>query len=170
MNKEFTTYGHVDSNGVLSIYNRNVFVSNIKDYYKNISVELVFRERFYQFSDKQRNYYFAVIVKQIQQAWLKSGVVKSLATVDAEMREKFLYYEELNEDTGLFEKYIHTLKKGDTSVSKKMMREYCEKCIIWCVQSLDWAIAYPSEDFTEDDMTEHQRQSKNISGDDNTTF
>lgn len=170
MSKEFTTYGHVDNDGILSIYNRSIFVDNIKSYYKNTSVELVFRKRFYKFSDPQRGYYFAVIVKEIQKAWLASGVVKSLADVDNEMRNKFLYYEELNEDTGFYEKYIHTLKKGDTRVSKKMMREYFEKCIIWCVQNLDWAIAYPSEDFTIDDMTEHQRKSKNISNVDNSTF
>lgn len=166
---DFTTYGHVDNDGVLSIYNRSVFVSNIKDYY-NTSVQLVFGERFYQFSDKQRGYYFAVIVKEIQKAWLTSGVVKSRASVDAEMRDKFLYFEELNEDTGLFEKYPHTLKKGDTQVSKKMMRDYCEKCIIWCVQNLNWAIAYPSEEFTKEDMTDTQKRSHNISEVDNSTF
>lgn len=167
MDKEFTTYGHVNEDGVLSIYNRSVFISSIKDYYKNTSVQLVFSERFYQFSDKQRSYYFGVIVKEIQKAWLKSGVIKSLSKIDSEMRDKFLFYEELNEETGLFEKHIHTLKKGDTSVSKKMMKDYCHFCIIWCVQNLDWCIPFPSEDFTENDMTENQRESRKI---DKTTF
>lgn len=170
MQKEFTTYGSVDKDGNLSIYNRSVFLKNIKDYFKSTSVELVFRERQYRFSDRMRGYYFGVLIKEIQKAWLSTGVIKSLNDIDIEMRDKFLYYEEVDEETGLYEKHLHTLKKSDTKVSKQMMREYCERCIIWTAQNLQWAIAMPSEEFTENDMTEHQRLSNNIGTNDKSTF
>lgn len=170
MPKEFTTYGHVDGEGKLSIYNKDIFTNTVKNHFKNTSVQLVFGERFYSFTDGQRSYYFAVIVKQIQKAWLASGVVKSLKEVDYDLRGRFLYFEELNEETGEYEKQLHTLKKGDTSVSKKMMREFCEKCIIWAVQNLSWAIPFPNEEFTVDDMTEHQRTVKKISVSDKGTL
>ena len=155
--REFVAYGSVDKNGKLSVYNQGQFVKNIREFYKNTSVEIVFKPRFYKFSDKARSYYFAVIVKQIQKAWLSTGVIKSLKDIDLEMRDKFLYYEEFNDETGLFEKYHHTLRKTDTEVSKSMMSKYCEMCIIWTAQNLEWAIAMPSEVFTENDMTERQR-------------
>jgi hypothetical protein len=147
MENEFTTYGHVDGKGKLSIYNQKGFIKKIHDYFKNSSIEILFKNRFYKFSDKARSYYFAVIVKEIQKGWLATGVIKSLKDIDLEMRDKFLFYEELNEETGMYEKYLHTLKKGDTAVSKKMMREYCDMCIIWSVQCLGWQIPYPSEVF-----------------------
>lgn len=170
MVKEFVTYGHVDSDGKLSIYNKSVFQKTINDNFKNTSVEIVFRERFYPFNDKMRGYYFAFVVKGIQRAYLASGVVKSLREVDYEMRGRFLYFETLNVDTGEYEMELHTLKKGDTKVSRSMMREYVEKCIIWTAQNLDWAIPYPSEEFTESDMTEHQRTVKKIGVSDKSTF
>lgn len=157
MVKEFTSFGHVDREGKLFIYNKDNFNSQIKSNFRKTSIEIVFKEKLYKFKDKQRAYYFAIIVKDIQKAWLSTGIIKSLNDIDIELRDKFLYYEELNQDTGLFEKTLHTLKKNSTVVSYEMMKDYCENCIIWCIQNLDWAIPYPSEDFGLDDMTDKQR-------------
>jgi len=168
--KEFVTYGHVDDDGIMSIYNKSVFKERLQKFFRKTSIELLIRERVYSFSDSRRSYYFAVIVREIQKAWMVSGIVKSLHDVDYEMRDKFLYYEELNHETGLFEKYLHTLKKGDTHVSKQMMKHYCELCIVWCITNLDWAIPYPSEDFNESDMTDSQRKFEGISDLGNNTF
>ncbi len=154
--KEFITYGHVDDQGKLSIYNKDAFSERLKSDFKKTTIEIIVRERFYQFTDGQRGYYFGVIVKEIQQAWKATGILKSISDIDQELRNKFLYYEVLNQDTDKYEKHLHTLKKHDTSVSAELMREYCECCIIWCIQNLDWAIAYSGEDFGEYDMTEKQ--------------
>lgn len=156
MSKELIKYGHVDDNGKLFIYQKDDFHSKIKSNFKKTSIEIILREKLYKFSDNRRSYYFGVIVKEIQKAWLSTGIIKSLKDVDIELRNKFLYHETLNEDTGLFEKTIHTLRKYDTSVSVKMMKDYCEHCIIWSIQNLDWAIPYPNEDFGPEDMTEKQ--------------
>ncbi len=156
MIKEFITYGHVDADGNISVYNKETTLKRVSDDFRKTSIEIVFRERFFRFKDSQRGYYYGVILKEIQLAWKASGVLKSISDIDYEFRNKYLYYETLNEDTGVFEKTIHTLKKHDTAVSQKMMREYCECCIIWTIQNLDWAIPYPNEDFKDEDMTEKQ--------------
>lgn len=161
MLKEFITYGHVDKPGKLSIYNRAYFDKKIRDYFSQTSIEIVFREKLYQFSDSQRGYYFGIIVKEIQKAWLSTGIIKSLSEIDYELRNKYLYYEILNAETGLFEKTVHTLKKDDTEVSDRMMREYCELCIIWASQNLDWNVPYPNEAFGDSDMTDKQNKFEN---------
>lgn len=162
MQKDFTTYGHVDRDGKLSIYNKSVFTNTIKKYFKNTSIQIIFSNRFYSFTDSMRSYYFGILVPEIQKAFLSHGIVKSKNDVDYEMRDKFLYYEVLNEEKGVYEKYNHTLKKGDTNVSRQMMRDYVEKCIIWTIQCLDWAIPYPSENFIDDDKTELQKKTENM--------
>ena len=116
MIKEFITYGHVDDAGKISIYNKGYFNKKVGDNFRKTNIEIVFRERLYEFTDSQRGYYFAVIVREIQKAWLSTGVIKSLSDVDYELRNKYLYYETLNAETGLFEKTVHTLRKNDTRV------------------------------------------------------
>lgn len=170
MEKEITIFGHVNGKGILSIYNRDEFIKSISEFFKGRNVQMTFTDKFYEFSDKHRGYYFGVLVRQIQSAWLSTGIKKSMSKIDAEMREMFLYYEELNESTGLFEKHIHTLKKGDTSVSVTMMKDFVEQCIIWTAQNLNWAVPYPSEVFTESDMTEHQQNTKGIGVNDKSTI
>lgn len=158
MVKEIIQYGHVNENGKVILYNENYLKSNIKKYFLKTSIEVIFKERFFVFSSKMRNYYFAVVVSEIRKAYLSIGEHKSKADIDYEMRDKFLYYEEVNPDTGLFEKYIHTLKDSDTKVSDKMMKEFIDMCILWAAQSLEWVIPYPSEVLGEEDMTEHQNR------------
>lgn len=170
MEREIIVYGHVNREGDLSIYNRDAFVKSIREHYKNKSIQITLTDRFYSFSDKHRSYYFGVLLRQIKMAWESYGVIKSMGDIDEEMRYKFLYFEELNVEKGEMERHIHTLKKDDTNVSKKMMREYIEKCIIWTIQNLDWAVPYPSEEFLDDDMTDHQQKTKNIGVNDKSTF
>lgn len=169
MQKEAKTFGSVTPEGKLTIYNRDLFYQTIEGKFKSTSIELVIKERFYKFNDSQRSYYFGVIIPEMQMAFRSLGVIKSRDEIDKEMRDKFLYYEEVNPDTGQYEKFLHTLKNGDTSVSKKMMREYCELCIIWSVQNLEWAIPYPNEVMSEDDYTDHQKNIKNIGAKDKST-
>ncbi|MGR3218506.1 MAG: hypothetical protein ACUZ8H_01630 [Candidatus Anammoxibacter sp.] len=156
MNKEFTIYGHVDKDGKATIYNKEIALKRLSDGFRKTSIELVFRERFFRFTDSKRGYYYGVILKEMQMAWKATGVLKSISEIDYEFRNKYLYYETLDEETGKFEKTVHTLRRNDTKVSQKMMTEYCEFCIIWAIQNLDWAIPYPNEDFTDNEMTEKQ--------------
>lgn len=170
MTKTILTYGHVGSDGRINIHNKNHFMGQVNQYFRNTSVVFEIRERVYPFSDNIRGYYFGVVVKEIQRGYLSTGVVKSLRDVDYEMRDKFLYYEEFDANNGEFRKEIHTLKKGDTKVDQKMMIDYVEMCIIWAVQNLQWSIPYPSEEFTSDDYTEHQKNVKNIGTENRSTF
>jgi hypothetical protein len=124
--------------------------------FPSTNVEITIKERFYRFSDGYREYYFAVVVKELQKAWKASGVVKSQKEVDTEMRDMFLYHEWLNPETGEFVKTIHTLRSNDTGVDQQMMKEFIEHCIIWALQNLDWAIPYPGEEFEMQDMTREQ--------------
>lgn len=170
MDKEFRTFGHVDGNGKLSIYNKKEFAEYVSDKFKNTSVELIVKERFYHYGDKLRSYYFAVVVNQIQSAFLSSGVIMAKQEVDQKMRSMFLYYETVDEESGKWEKHIHTLKKAETEVTSKMFIDFIQKCIIWTAQNLDWSVPFPSEDFGTDDMTEHQKNVKKIGVSDNSTF
>lgn len=159
--KKYTTYGHVNSKGVLSIYNRSQLNKSLKEHFNGTSIELVITEKVYEFSDKMRNYYFAVVVKEVQKAWNYTGIVKTLKTIDSELRSMFLCKEFYNEDLGKWEFENHTLRKGETEVTQKMMSDFIEKVIIWSIQNLNWAIPYPSEQLTQEDLTEHQRQALN---------
>jgi hypothetical protein len=134
MENEFTTYGHVDGKGKLSIYNQKGFIKKIHDYFKNSSIEILFKNRFYKFSDKARSYYFAVIVKEIQKGWLATGVIKSLKDIDLEMRDKFLFYEELNEDADFFTNHVVALdllnKYLDNIEYRNEMADQALGCVI----------------------------------------
>jgi hypothetical protein len=162
MHQEVISFGHVNGEGELSLYDKKSFSLAVKNKLKNKSIELIARERFYPFSDKQRAYYFAVIVTEAKHAFLSSGVLKSLKETDTFLRESFLFKETLNPETGIYEKEVYSLGNLNQEVSKKMMREFCEMCIIFCATSLDWAIAFPSEIFGPNDMME--RQSEILSG------
>ncbi len=168
--KIYTTYGHVDSKGKLAIYNRDLFNRTIKDYFKSTSIELIISQKTYEFSDVMRSYYFAVVVKEVQKAYRSTGVIKSLKDVDSELRGMFLYNETYDEVKGVWETELHTLKKGDTLVTKKMMSEFVDLVIAWAIQNLDWAIPYPSENMDEDDFTEHQKNTMNRGNNYKSTF
>ena len=162
MEKILNAFGHVDKDGRLVIYNRDLFIGAVKEHFKEMSIEFIIKERPYKLSDKLRSYYFAVVVKQIQSAYRSIGEIKSMHDIDYEMRDRFLYYEEFNEETGEFEKYLHTLRRDETKVSQKMMLAYIEDCIRWTAINLEWAIPFQSEEFTENDMTEHQQNIQSI--------
>jgi hypothetical protein len=160
MIQEVISFGHVNGEGDLALYDKKSFLTAIKSKLKNSSIELIARERFYPFSDAQRAYYFAVIVTETKKAFLSSGVLKSLKETDTFLREQFLFKETLNPETGNYEKEVYSLGNLNQEVSKKMMREFCETCIIFCITSLDWAIPFPNEIFGPNEMTEKQ---KNVS-------
>lgn len=160
MKKEFQVNGHVNSEGKLSIYDTDAFKERIQKQFISMNVEIIVREGHNQFTDGMRGYYYKIIVPEIQKAFEASGVIKSRKVIDYDMRELFLYTEFWNQDKGEYEKEYHTLRKDETQVTGRMMKEYCEKCIIWCINKLDWAIPYPNEVFTFQDMTDKQRTSE----------
>ena len=170
MVNKFKYFGHVNSQGKISIYDKASFERKVQDFLKGKNVEFIIQERQYEFSNSMRSYYFGVIIPEIQKAFQMSGVLKSRSECDDSMRFLFLYYEVINEETGKYEKQIHTLRKDDTSVSSKMMKEFCEMCIIWCATNLDWAIPFPNEIFTFQDMTMNQRKSESARNLESSTF
>lgn len=158
MAREFTAFGHVNSEGILSVYEQKGFKDAIKNQFSSSSVEVVIRDRNYKFSDAQRAYYYAVVVTEIKQAYMVAGYLKSLKDIDSELKGMFLFYEDLDSETGEFEKVLHSLGNLNTQVSRSMMMDYCERCVIWCVTNLNWAIPFPSEIFGPNDMTNRQKQ------------
>ncbi len=160
--KTFTTFGHVDDQGKLQIYNQDDLRAKLQGPLLRTSVELRIRERQWPFSEAMRKYYFAVIVKEIQKAWRAAGEIKSLEEVDTDLRLKFLYKETRDPETDTWIREPHTLRKGETEVTKKMMREFCDLCIIWAVQALDWPVPYPGEQLSREEDPNHSYKS-NIS-------
>lgn len=155
--KTYTAYGHVDSDGKLSIYNKSLLNGNIREYFKSTSIVLTISEKTNEFSDNMRAYYFSVVVKQVQKAYRSTGVVKTLKEIDYELRGMFLINEVYNEDKGKWEQEPHTLKKGQTLVTYQMMRDFIDMVIAWSIQNLDWAIPYPNEQMEDNDYTQHQK-------------
>ena len=146
MESEITVYGHVNKDGKMSLYNRDLFLQSIKENFESGLIELVVKKRFFPFSDKHRGFYFGVLLKHVQAGWKSYGTIKSLKQVDEELREKFLYWEEVDEETGEITKHIHTLKKSETQVTKSMMKEFVEHCIRWTAQNLEYIVPFPSEE------------------------
>lgn len=157
MKNEFTAYGHVNSEGEFKLYDAEHFWKRIATSFSATNIEIVIREGHNEFSDGMRGYYYGIIVPEVQKAFEASGVIKSKKEIDYDLRDLFLYTETWNEEKGEFEKEYHTLRKDETKVDGKMMKGYCEKCIIWCITNLDWAIPYPNEVFTFQDMADQQR-------------
>jgi hypothetical protein len=158
MENELTMFGNVDKNGVVTLYGRDTFMKHVKNGFREQKIQFTLSKRIYEFSDSQRAYYFAVITKGIQDGYNYSGVTKSRNDIDLEMREKFLYYEEVNEETGFLEKHLHTLKKGNGIVSSSMMRIFCQMCIIWTKENLIWSIPFPNEEFDEWELQDNEEQ------------
>lgn len=154
--KEYKAHGHVNSESKLTIYDRELFVSALSSF-QSTNVEVIVREYFNPFSDQYREYYFAVIVKEVQKAFKAVGVIKSQKETDYYLRSLFLYKEVYNEELGEWEKEPHTLRTGETEVSTQMMQEYCELCRIWAVQSLDWVIPFPNETLRIKDLSDRQK-------------
>lgn len=154
--KEIIFSGHVNKESKLTIYQKELFSIQLSKF-NNSSVDIIIREKQNKFNDSFRDYYFAVIVNEVQKAYLSTGVIKSKKDIDYELRGLFLFEEIIDEETGEYEKMLHTLRKGDTKVSSKMMKEYCELCIIFSAVNLEWSIPYPNEDLTIEQMTERQR-------------
>jgi hypothetical protein len=156
LEREITAFGHINGQGQMQVYNRDKFASGL-GVFENTNIEIIVRERAYSFKDPYRNYYFGVIVKQAQLAFRNAGYVKSQRDTDYFLRDLYLYEEIYNEETGGWEKTALTLKKNDTTVTGKQMREYCEICIIYVMQALSWAIPYPNEELDNEDFTPTQR-------------
>ena len=154
--KQIVFQGHINNDAKLNIYHKELFLIQLSRF-KNTSIDIIVREKQNRFNDSFRDYYFGVIINEIQKAYLSTGLIKSKKDVDYEMRGLFLFEENVNEETGEYEKILHTLKKGDTKVSSKIMKEYCELCIIYAAVNMDWAIPYPNEDLTINEMTERQK-------------
>ena len=168
--KEFISYGSVDSNGAMSLYNKDLFLNKLRDYFPRTNIEVVVREKGKELTHPLRKYYFSVVVRGIQEGYLAMGEIKSRDWCDKHMRELFLYTEDIDYETGEYEKNIHTLRAGDTSVTVKMMKDFIDLCIIWAVQSLDWAIPYPNEELDFSDMTDHQNKINNQNLDNKSTM
>jgi len=144
--KEFISYGSVDGDGKMSLYNRQLFFDKLRDYFPRTNIEVIVREQGNDMTHPLRKYYFGVVIRGIQEGYLARGEVKSRDWCDKQMREMYLYYEDIDYETGEYEKHIHTLRAGETKVTTKMMREFIDLCIIWAVQHLDWIIPYPGEE------------------------
>lgn len=158
MNKQITFYGFVNDEGKLKIDDAVTFSRKLKNTFTKTNVEIVVRERYYQFSSKLRSYFFKVIVPEIQAGYLATGTIKSRQEVYEELKYKFLYYEEVNPETGNYERFIHSLSDNNTQVTNSMMKAFIEKCIIFAATNLDWQVPYPSEDFGYNDLSETQKQ------------
>jgi hypothetical protein len=157
MENKVRALGHVNKDGKIKIQNRDIFLESIKEVFKEKSIYYEVGEQFRPFSDSLRNYYFAVIVKEGKKAWEASGVIKSLKEVDQDLRERFLYIEELNPEKAEFEKVgVHTLKNGESLVSMKMMKDFIDNCIRFFATALEWVVAYPNEILLLDNFTENQ--------------
>lgn len=154
--KEIKAFGHVNGESELSIYSRDLFMSGLS-HFNQSNVEIIIRERFRPFSDQMREYYFAVIVREVQKAFRYVGVIKTLKDTDYYLRYLFLYTEEYDEETDQWSKTLHTLKKGESEVSMKMMKEYCDLCIIFSAQSLDWPIPFPNEELEHEEKMDRQK-------------
>lgn len=159
---EIKNFGHVNSEGSLLIYSRDLFLGNIQDHLKSKSIEIIVRERESDFSHNMRKYYFKVVIGELQKAFLSAGMHKTQKDIDYLMRDKYLYYETVDEDTGEFEKHLHTLKKDETQVTRRMFKQYIEDCIRFASQYLHWAIPFPHEILSEEDLTYHQKDIKRM--------
>lgn len=113
---------------------------------------------FSPFKPSMRSYYFSFVVGGTQEAYRATGTLKSRAEIDLKFRDMFLYYEEVNADTGEYVKINHTLQLENTKVTDEMFLEFCLLCIMWVAVNLDWAIPLVVEDFCKKDMTDWQRK------------
>ena len=156
MSKDLTVFGHVNNQGKLSIYNVGIFKDVLHKRFAGSSIEMTIKKRFYEFSHKLRKYYFYILVPELQKGFLSQGMFMSREEVDNEMRERFLFYETYDEEKDKWEKHIHTLRMNETKVDNKMFLDFVEKCIIFAIQSLDWAIPYPREEFDDYKKTFNQ--------------
>lgn len=145
MPTEITTFGHVNKNGELKTYNKDIFLSSIKQMLSGASVQVTITKTEGEFSNQWRRYYFKIIVRELQKAFKSVGMLMSLKETDYYMRNLYLYQETYVEEKDLWDKKPHTLRKGETKVTPSMFKDYCMHCIRFSVKYLDWAIPYINE-------------------------
>jgi hypothetical protein len=143
MKEGFKVFGKVNSQGQLEVYNRDIMVNKMERM-SNRYVEIEFTERDGELSHNWRSYYFAVVVKEWNKLLHYLGDPLSLKDTDTLLREMFLFKEVYNEEEDTYSKELHTLKAGETEVSKKEFRFFCGQCIQKAAE-LDWEIPFPNE-------------------------
>ena len=73
MTEEFTAYGHVDSEGKIRIYHLDILQNALEQRFSRKSIIITYAERTYQFSDGMRNYYFGVLLPEMQRGFYDAG-------------------------------------------------------------------------------------------------
>lgn len=143
--KQVAAYGHVNANGELKIYSQGEFKNSIKEYLSSASVEITISKAHTEFSNGWRRYYYKYIVKGFRAALLNAGIDISEHDADYYLRDKFLYWEEYDQENDVYHKHPHTLRKGETKVTPKMFRQYCMQCIRFMAEYLNWQVPYINE-------------------------
>lgn len=143
MKQGFKVFGHVNSQGILRIYHRDVMEQKLKRMSRT-SVEIEILEQDEELQNNWRSYYFAVVVKEWKRLLHYLGNPATLADTDTLLRQMFLFKEKYNPETDTWSKEIHTLRAGETEVSQKEFRFFIDQCIKKAAE-LDWEIPYPNE-------------------------
>lgn len=146
--------GVINSAGALKLYNQQQFLEIIAAN-ACTNVEIVIQKH-KGISHPLRSYYFKIIVTELQKAFYNVGYDYTKDDVDYLMREKFLYYEQYSETLDRYIKHRHTLRAGETQVTRKMFLEYIQQCIRFGAMYLNWAIPQINENLSSSDITEEQ--------------
>ena len=143
MKNGFTFFGHVNADGQLRIYNKDIFERKIALLAKtHVEIEIVPRTDNLQHN--WRSYYFGIVVKQWQDLLFYLGESKSLHDVDYMLRSLFLYKEIYDEKNDIYHRELHTLRDGDTEIGAPRFKHYVQQCIQLAAE-MDWQIPLPGE-------------------------
>lgn len=156
MAKEIEVYGYVRS-GQLSLHNQGQLQAGLPNF-EGEDVRVRIDKRIRPFSDSQRGYYFGVICKNLQEAILYAwGEKYTINEIDYYFRDKYLYREIVDEDTGEIHREICTLRKGESDVSDEEMREYCRYLVAFSKYYLRWSIPLPLEVLNHQERVDNRR-------------
>ena len=143
--KQVTAFGSVNSNGEFRVYSRDSFLHNVSIHLKSSNVQIIVEKMEGELSHSWRKYYFRFVVNEIRDGIEASGGDMSADDVDQMLRGFFLFKEDYDEENDVWVKTPHTLKKGETEVTKSMFTDFCTKCIQWAAENLGLQIPYINE-------------------------
>lgn len=133
-------FGKVDD-GRLHIYNRNAFVSLLKNF-DGKEIKITIERKKKTRSNPQNRYYWGCIIPAIQQGLFETqGEWISIDEVHEFLKQNFNYKELVNDKTG------EILRLGITTTDKSTLEfeEYMDKCRQFADEYLNIIIPLPNE-------------------------
>jgi len=137
-------HAFTDSSGRLQIPSREAFLEALRAH-PDLSGEIIFQPYHNGISNRQRRYFYGVVVEVLHGFFLSTGVSCSKQDVVEMLKDKFMFREKLCPITSRYVKVPISLSANDGAMTKEEFQDKKEAIQRWAAEVLSVDVPNPSE-------------------------